>query len=64
MPAWEPRTIADLCCPLHRWRQFVDDCKNFLSWPEKWAERAAELGWDAMALFGCAPKRPGTPLIP
>jgi hypothetical protein len=36
----------------------VDDCKNFLSWPEKWAERAAKLGWDAMALFGCAPKRP------
>ena len=23
-----------------------------------WAERAARLGWDAMALFGCAPKRP------
>jgi hypothetical protein len=22
------------------------------------AERAARLGWDAMALFGCAPKRP------
>ena len=44
--------------PRHRWRQFVDDCKNFLSSPEKWAERAAGLGWDAMALFGCAPKRP------
>jgi hypothetical protein len=27
------------------------------SW-ETWAERAARLGWDAMALFGCAPKRP------
>jgi hypothetical protein len=25
---------------------------------ENWAERAAGLGWDAMALFGCAPKRP------
>ena len=23
-----------------------------------WAERAARLGWDAMALFGCPPKRP------
>ena len=23
-----------------------------------WAERAYQLGWDAMALFGCAPKRP------
>jgi hypothetical protein len=44
--------------PRHRWRQFVDDCKNLLSSPEKWAERAAGLGWDAMALFGCAPKLP------
>ena len=44
--------------PRHRWRQFVDDCKNFLGSPEKWANRAAGLGWDAMALFGCAPKRP------
>jgi hypothetical protein len=44
--------------PRHRWRQFVDDCKSFLSSPEKWAERGAGLGWDAMALFGCAPKRP------
>jgi hypothetical protein len=44
--------------PRHRWRQFVDDCKNFLSSLEHWAERAARLGWDAMALFGCAPKRP------
>jgi hypothetical protein len=24
----------------------------------KICERAARLGWDAMALFGCAPKRP------
>ena len=44
--------------PRHRWRQFVDDCKNFLSSSETWANRAAGLGWDAMALFGCAPKRP------
>jgi hypothetical protein len=44
--------------PRHRWRQFVGDCKNFLSPSENWAERAAGLGWDAMALFGCAPKRP------
>jgi hypothetical protein len=36
----------------------VDDCKNFLSSSEHWADRAAQLGWDAMALFGCAPKRP------
>jgi hypothetical protein len=44
--------------PRHRWRQFVGDCKSFLSSSEKWANRAAGLGWDAMALFGCAPKRP------
>jgi hypothetical protein len=24
-----------------------------LNSPENWAERAAELGWDARALFGC-----------
>ena len=44
--------------PRHRWRQFVDDCKRFLSSSENWAERADQLRWDAMALFGCAPKRP------
>jgi hypothetical protein len=36
----------------------VDDCKNFLSSPDNLAERAARLGWDAMAFFGCAPNRP------
>src|SRR4029077_13110628 len=44
--------------PRHRWRQFVGDCKNFLSSSENWANRSTRLGWDAMALFGCAPKRP------
>src|ERR1700730_6413969 len=44
--------------PRHRWRQFVADCKYFLSSSENWANRAAGLSWDAMALFGCAPKRP------
>src|SRR5262249_17269155 len=39
--------------PRHRWRQFVGDCHNFLNASENWAERAAELGWDARALFGC-----------
>jgi hypothetical protein len=43
--------------PQHRWRQFVDDCYNFLS--SKQAERAAQLGWDAWALFGCRRDRPG-----
>ena len=36
----------------------MDDSKRFLNSPENWAEHAARLGWDAMALFGCAPKRP------
>src|SRR4029077_8850621 len=31
--------------PRHRWWQFVDDCKNFLSSSEHWADRAAQLGW-------------------
>jgi hypothetical protein len=39
--------------PRHRWRQFVSDCYSFLNSSENWAERAAELGWDARALFGC-----------
>jgi hypothetical protein len=42
--------------PRHRWRQFVDDCKRFVA--SDWAGRAAQLGWNAMSLFGCAPKRP------
>jgi len=39
--------------PRHRWRQFVSDCQSFLNSSENWAVRAAELGWDARALFGC-----------
>ena len=39
--------------PPHRWHQFVSDCQSFLNSSENWAERAAELGWDARALFGC-----------
>jgi hypothetical protein len=42
----------------HRWRQFLSDCSNFLSSSENWAERAAQLGWDAVALFGCGRNRP------
>jgi hypothetical protein len=36
--------------PQHRWRLFVEDCVRFLASP--WAERAAELDWDASSLFG------------
>jgi hypothetical protein len=44
--------------PLLRWRQFCEDCYTFLSSSENWAERAAMLGWDALALFGCYRTRP------
>ena len=44
--------------PRHRWRQFVEDCNAFLSSSENWPERAHQLRWDAMTLFGCAPRRP------
>jgi hypothetical protein len=36
----------------------VDDCEQFLTSPENWAERAHQLGWETMALFGCASRRP------
>ena len=36
----------------------MDDCNQFLNSPENWAERAYELKWDGMSLFGCAPRRP------
>jgi hypothetical protein len=42
--------------PHHRWRQFIDDCTKFLN--SKWAERAAQLGWEAWVLFGCCRDRP------
>jgi hypothetical protein len=44
---------APIDVPLHRWRQFIDDCNHFLNNNEGWAQRAAELGWDAISLFGC-----------
>jgi hypothetical protein len=44
--------------PPHRWRQFLCDCDIFLASHEKGAARAAELGWDAQALFGCHRSRP------
>ncbi len=42
----------------HRWRQFVDDCSMFLEGGDRWAELAAKLGWDDLALFGCRRIRP------
>jgi hypothetical protein len=38
--------------PRHQWRQFVEDCLSFMA-SEQLADRAAQLGWDGMALFGC-----------
>jgi hypothetical protein len=48
------RPIADV--PRHRWRQFVEDCTNFVS--SSWAERASALGWDAVSPFGCRRNHP------
>jgi len=39
---------------MHRWRQFLTDCNQFLS-AHGFAERAAAKGWDALALFGLRP---------
>ena len=42
--------------PPIRWQLFLGDCHVFLS--SSWTERAATLGWDALALFGCHRTRP------
>jgi hypothetical protein len=39
--------------PPHRWNEFVTDCYRFIISAEGWAQRATDLGWDALALFGC-----------
>jgi hypothetical protein len=39
-----------------RWEQFVADCRAFVK--SEWADKAAALGWDARALFGCRRDRP------
>jgi hypothetical protein len=44
--------------PAIRWHLFLGDCHSFLSSSENWAERAAALGWNALALFGCHRTRP------
>jgi hypothetical protein len=43
--------------PAHRWRQFISDCHKFFMAKENWAERAVELGWHDLELFGCC-RRP------
>jgi hypothetical protein len=44
--------------PAIRWQLFLGDCLRFLRSSESWADRAAALGWDALALFGCHRTRP------
>jgi hypothetical protein len=44
--------------PPIRWQLFLGDCHSFLSSSGNWAERAAALGWSALALFGCHRTRP------
>jgi hypothetical protein len=44
--------------PPIRWQLFLGDCHSFLNSSENWAERAAALGWGALALFGCHRTRP------
>ena len=49
------RPPADI--PRHRWHQLVNDCHAFLR-SEALVRRAVQLGWDAVALFGCRPSHP------
>jgi hypothetical protein len=51
----EDRPPPDI--PRHRWRQLVEDCHAFLR-SEQLVHRAAQLGWDAVALFGCRCNHP------
>jgi len=44
--------------PLHRRRQFIDDCCAFLDPVTGLGQRAAKLGWDTFGLFGCHPVHP------
>ena len=36
----------------------MNDFDQFIHGRGGWAERAADLGWDTLALFGCHPTRP------
>ena len=44
--------------PPHRWGVFLNDFDRFIHGRGGWAERAADLGWDTLAPFGCHPTRP------
>jgi hypothetical protein len=49
------RVRAPRDVPLHRWQVFVRDCEVFC---QNWAGQAADLGWDAKAIFGCSKNQP------
>jgi hypothetical protein len=44
--------------PLLRWRQFIDDCKEFLDPAKGLAEKALQMDWSTFDLFGCHPSQP------
>jgi hypothetical protein len=44
--------------PPLRWRQFIDDCKEFLDPADGLAEMALQLSWYTFDLFGCHPSQP------
>ena len=50
------RSPADI--PALHWQRFVADCNAFIDAQAPWGRRAAELGWDAVALFGCSRSQP------
>jgi hypothetical protein len=52
------RQKRPLGVPEARWQLFVADCLRFLDASAIWAQRAAEVGWDAIELFGCHPHQP------
>jgi hypothetical protein len=52
------RLPAHAGVPQHRWGVFLNDFDQFIHGRGGWAERAADLGWDTLALFGCHPTRP------
>jgi hypothetical protein len=52
------RLPAHVGVPQYRWGVFLNDFDQFIHGRGGWAERAADLIWDTLALFGCHPTRP------
>jgi hypothetical protein len=50
------RAVAGI--PPLRWRQFIDDCKASLDPAKGWAERAFQMDWSTVDLFGCRAFQP------